>query len=163
MDGIVLQPFTASDADWLIARHAVLYAADEGFDETFHVLVADIVARFLATHDPIRERGWVAWRGAARLGSIFCVTEDAQVPGVAKLRLFLVEPSARGTGLAQMLLDTCLGFARSAGYTRMRLWTHESHLAAGRLYARNGFRLCESRPARSFGQDVVEQVWDRAL
>ena len=155
-----LTPLHPGDAGWVIARHAELYAAEAGFDATFETLVARIVADFLGAHDPARERGWIARRRDVRLGSIFCVQES---PGVAKLRLFLLEPQARGTGLAQRLLDACMGFARDAGYHRMRLWTHGSHRAAGRLYARNGFAITATQATRSFGQDLVEQVWERAL
>ena len=81
----------------------------------------------------------------------------------AKLRLFLLEPEARGVGLGRRLLATCTGFARAAGYRRMTLWTHESHRAACRLYAADGFTCVESRPVRSFGHDLVEQVWTRDL
>jgi GNAT superfamily N-acetyltransferase len=160
---IELRNLAPGDAGWIIERHAVLYAKDEGFDATFESLVAEILAAFLRAHDPSRERGWIAARGENRLGSIFCVGEDTTLPHVAKLRLFLVEPAARGTGLAQLMLDQCLKFARKAGYTEIRLWTHESHRAAGRLYARNGFALTSSEPTRSFGQDLVTQIWERSL
>lgn len=162
MDQTKLRPFHATDADWVVARHAALYAAEEGYDDSFRTLVAQIIADFMAEHDPTRERGWIAARGSARLGSIF-VVQDASGPQVAKLRLVLVEPPARGTGLAQQLLDTALSFARAAGYHQIRLWTHESHRAAGRLYARNGFDLVESTPALAFGVAVVDQIWQRAL
>jgi len=160
MDAIALHPFQPEDADWLVARHGALYAAEEGFDESFPRLVSGIVAEFLAQRLEGREAGWIAWRGDQRLGSIFVVEEDAQT---AKLRLVLLEPAARGTGLAQRLLEHALDFARGAGYGRMRLWTHESHRAAGRLYARNGFALVASEAKRSFGQDVVAQTWERDL
>jgi GNAT superfamily N-acetyltransferase len=155
-----LTPFAAADADWLIDRHATLYARDEGFDATFGALVREIVLAFLADHDPLREGGWIARDGARRLGSIFVVQEG---PGVAKLRLFLLEPEARGTGLAQAMLEQAMGFARGAGYRHMRLWTHESHRAAGRLYARNGFAMTATEARHSFGRDVVAQTWERAL
>lgn len=155
-----LRDLEPGDAGWVIARHGALYAADEGFDATFEALVAEIVAAFLRHHDPVRERGWIAVRGAHRLGSIFCMREAEDV---ARLRLFFVEKSERGSGLAQHMLDTCLAFARAARYRRIRLWTHESHRAAGRLYARNGFALTASATARSFGRDVVEQAWERPL
>jgi DNA-binding MarR family transcriptional regulator/GNAT superfamily N-acetyltransferase len=151
------------DAGWVISRHAELYAAEEEYDATFEALVARIVADHLADCDPERECGWIARQGDDRLGSIFCMQDGREDPHVARLRLFLVEPRARGTGLAQRMLQTCLDFARGAGYGRMRLWTHESHRAAGRLYARNGFALVQSEPAHSFGQDVVDQTWERAL
>lgn len=156
----VLRDLEPGDAGWITMRHAELYARDEGYDLSFEALVAEILAGFLRNRDPARERGWIAVRGGQRLGSIFCVRETDDV---AKLRLFLVEPGERGTGLAQRLLDTCLGFARASGYARMRLWTHESHRAAGRIYARNGFHLVQSTPNREFGCDVVDQIWEREL
>ncbi len=162
MDQIALRGFEAADAAWVVARHATLYAAEEGYDDSFRSLVAQIVSDFIARHDPAREQGWIAWRGAERLGSIF-VVQDPAGPEVAKLRLVLLEPAARGSGLAQRMLDHALDFARAAGYLQMRLWTHESHRAAGRLYARNGFDLVESTSAQAFGVAVVDQIWQRAL
>ena len=155
-----IRPFTPEDADWLIARHGTLYAEHEGYDASFEALVATIVADFLAHQKPGRDEGWILWRDGRRLGSIFVVEADATT---AKLRLVLLEPEARGTGLAQRMLDQALDFARGAGYSAMRLWTHESHRAAGRLYARNGFSLVSSEATQAFGQDVVDQTWERAL
>ena len=155
---VILRDLRPGDAGWLIMRHAELYARDEGFDQTFEPLVAEILAAFLRNHDPAKERGWIAERAGQRLGSIFCV--ESGVEGLAKLRLFLVEPEARGTGLGPRLLQTCLDWARDRGYTRLTLWTHESHRAACALYARHGFRVTESKPVRNFGQDLVEQSWE---
>lgn len=160
---IELRDLAPGDGGWIVSRHAALYAADEGFDASFEALVAGIVADFLRQNDPARERGWIAWRDGMRLGSIFCMAEGAAEPGTARLRLFLLEPGARGTGLAQRMIETCLDFARGAGYRRIRLWTHESHRAAGRVYARNGFALTGQHPEQSFGVAVVAQTWERAL
>jgi GNAT superfamily N-acetyltransferase len=156
----VIRPATPADAPWIIESHAMHYASNDGFDGSFATLVTQIVTDFFASHDPTLERGWIAEDNHTPIGSIFCVQgPDA----TAKLRLFYVEPQARGTGLAQALLDTCLGFAKQAGYAEMRLWTHQSHTAAGRLYARNRFTLTHSAPTRSFGQDLVTQTWERPL
>lgn len=152
----ILRPFLVSDAAWLVDQHQSLYARDEGFDETFGALVADILADFVAQNDPARERGWIAMDGADRVGSIFCVSDG---PRTAKLRLFLLTPNARGQGLGKRLLKTCMTFARRAGYRDMRLWTHESHRAACALYAATGWQLVDSRPVHSFGVDLVEQSW----
>lgn len=158
---VELRAFGAGDAPWLVQRHADLYRENDGFDETFGALVAGIVEAFLADHDPATERGWVACAGDRRLGSIFCIQSGE--PGVAKLRLFLLEPDARGLGLGRRLLETCLGFARQRGYASLRLWTHESHRAACALYAKNGFALVRSEPKTSFGVPVVEQEWELDL
>ena len=157
MSSITLRPYTPADRGWLVQAHGTLYARDEGFDDSFGALVDDILRGFEADHDPARERGFVADQDGQPLGSIFCVARDATT---AKLRLFLLLPQARGQGLGQRLHDACLTFARSAGYTRMELWTHESHRAACALYRRNGWRLVRSEPVRSFGVDLVEQGWE---
>lgn len=156
MTGFVLRRYMAADTDWVIGEHARHYAENDGFDDSFAALVAQVVEAFTAGHDPSCERGWVAERDGARQGCIFCVRLDAQT---ANLRLFLVRPDARGTGLGRHLLETCMAFARSSGYARMQLWTHESHEAACRLYRRAGWQLNDSRPVRSFGCDLVEQNW----
>lgn len=156
MTDVRIRPFASGDRDWLVHLHSALYARDEGFDASFGVLVGDILDAFLAGHDPDCEAGWIAQRGAERLGSIFCVRLDAET---AKLRLFLLVPEARGAGLGHRLLTTCMDFARSRGYAGMSLWTHESHAAACALYRRAGWALLSFKPVHSFGRDLVEQNW----
>lgn len=160
---VVLREVTPADDAWVVARHAAIYAKEEGYGPEFGVLVAGIVQGFWQLREPARECGWIAEREGARIGCIFCVIDREAGPGVAKLRLFLLEPEARGTGLAQRMIETCMDFARKAGFERMRLWTHESHAAAGRLYARNGFDLVQSTPTQAFGVAVVDQIWQRTL
>lgn len=155
-----LREFVASDRAWLVAQHGALYAQNDGFDDSFAPLVDRILGDFLDQHDPTCEAGWIAERDGQPLGSIFCVTGDA---GFAKLRLFLVMPAARGTGLAQMLLDQCLQFAKDSQYLGVRLWTHESHVAACKLYAKNGFSCTASKSVENFGQNLVEQTWERTF
>lgn len=156
MDKIDIRRFGPEDRDWLVEQHQVHYARDEGFDASFGVLVAQIIDDFLADHDPTCEAGWIAWQDGQRLGSIFCVRVDDTT---AKLRLFLLTPAARGKGVGRRMLDCCMGFARDTGYTQMTLWTHESHRAAGALYAKTGWTLTDSKPVVSFGKPNVEQHW----
>ncbi len=156
MAGLNLRAFSADDAAWLVAQHGRLYARDEGFDDSFPALVGEILDGFVADHDPARERGWIAVDGQDRLGSIFCVSAGKTT---AKLRLFLLLPEARGRGYGKRLLNTCMDFARKAGYREMVLWTHESHRAACRLYETSGWQLVDSKPVHSFGVDLVEQSW----
>ncbi len=156
MSDAVIRPYLPADAAWLVERHATLYARDEGFDDSFGPLVAGILDSFDADHDPARETGWIAQAQNVRLGSIFCVSAGSTT---AKLRLFLLVPEARGHGLGRRLLETCMDFARRAGYADMQLWTHESHRAACALYAATGWQITQSRPVHSFGVDLVEQQW----
>lgn len=156
MSDVTLRPYAPRDRAWLVERHQTLYAAEEGFDATFGPLVRQILLDFETSHDPVRERGWIAQQDGTPLGSIFCVARDAEV---AKLRLFLLVPQARGLGVGKLLLRACMGFAQDAGYGGMVLWTHESHDVACALYAKFGWILQSSKPVRSFGVDLVEQVW----
>lgn len=160
MDDVEIRKIKVADRDWLVEQHEVHYARDEGFDATFGVLVAQIVDAFLEDHDDTCEAGWIAWQDGQRLGSIFCVRLDNTT---AKLRLFLLTPQARGKGLGKKMLATCMGFARDAGYIGMQLWTHESHQAAGALYARTGWTLGATKPVVSFGKPNIEQTWTITL
>lgn len=158
---IELHDLAIGDAGWLIEQHGTLYAREAGFDAEFEALVAEILADFIRTRDRSCERGWIAWSNGKRIGSIFCV--KGPEPRLAKLRLFLLLPEARGRGLGQHLLDTCMSYARARGYDRLVLWTHESHRAACALYKKNGFALESAVPVHAFGVDLVEQHWSIGL
>jgi DNA-binding MarR family transcriptional regulator len=148
------------DIGWVIERHGALYAAEYGFDHRFEALVAQVAGAFLNHHDPARERAWIAHRDGVRLGSVFLVrkTDD-----IGKLRLLLVEPSARGLGLGKLLVEDCIGFARDAGYRRMTLWTNDILLAARNIYRAAGFHLVSSAPHSDFGPPMVGEEWELEL
>ena len=57
----------------------------------------------------------------------------------------------------------CLGFARGAGYKRMRLWTNHPLVAARQTYLSRGFTLTEEEPHHSFGADLIGQVYELDL
>ncbi|MBF4997545.1 MarR family transcriptional regulator [Nocardia sp. BSTN01] len=148
------------DYGWIIQRNAVLYAAEYGWDTEYEALVTKIVADFLAGHDPDTERAWIAEACGVAAGAVFCMRENDTT---ARLRLLLVEPSARGLGVGTALVEQCLRFAAEAGYQDMVLWTNDVLTAARRIYQRAGFELVDSRPHHSFGADLVGQTWRRGL
>ena len=159
-DDLTLTPLAPGDAGWVIERHGALYAVEEGYDARFEALVARILADFLERGDATGERGFIARAGGQRLGAVFVMREDAVT---ARLRLFLLEPAARGRGLGRRMLAAAMDFARAAGYARMVLWTHESHRAACALYEAAGWQLTSRRAGEAFGQDVVDLDYEIAL
>ncbi len=148
------------DIGWVIERHGALYAEEYNFNHKFEALVAQIAGAFLNEHDPTRERGWIAERNGIRLGSVFLVR---QTDDIAKLRLLLVEPAARGLGLGKRLVDECISFAREAGYRRITLWTNDILVAARGIYRAAGFRLIGTQPHSDFGPPMVGEEWELEL
>ena len=146
------------DLGWIVQRNGELYAAEYGWDESFEALVATIVGDFAAQHDRAGERAWIADVDGQRAGCIMCVRADG-ANDVAKLRLLLVEPSARGLGIGRRLVTECVDFARGTGYSRLVLWTQSILTAARHLYVEAGFELVESAPHHSFGADLMEETW----
>lgn len=148
------------DLGWVVMAHGELYDIEFGWDIRFETLVAGIVADYAADHDPAREAAWIAEVDGRRVGCVFCVAEDETT---AKLRILLVDPRGRGHGLGRRLVDTCLDFARAAGYRRITLWTNDVLASARRIYQATGFELVEQEPHHSFGHNLVGQNWAKDL
>jgi GNAT superfamily N-acetyltransferase len=149
------------DLGWVVQAHGELYAAEYGWGMDYEALVAQIVADFGKNFDPAREAAWIAEQDGERMGSIFCVRGPDE--GTAKLRLLLLHPAARGQGLGGRLVDTCLGFARAAGYKRMVLWTNDPLVAARHIYLARGFRLTGEEPHDLFGSGLISQNYELEL
>jgi GNAT superfamily N-acetyltransferase len=145
------------DLGWVVMAHGELYAAEFGWDSSFEALVARIVADYAGEHDRAREAAWIAEVDDVRAGCVFCVAGDE--PGTAKLRILLVDPTARGHGLGSRLVRTCVDFARQAGYRRLVLWTNDVLVSARRIYQAAGFQLVDQQKHHSFGHDLVGQNW----
>ncbi|HEX4089730.1 MAG TPA: helix-turn-helix domain-containing GNAT family N-acetyltransferase [Trebonia sp.] len=159
---VTLRPPTAGDLGWVLHRHATVYAAEFGWDATFEDLCARIIAEYTTLRDahPDRTAGWIAEVDGVPAGSVFCVPDS---DATARLRLLLVEPSARGLGLGARLVGQCLQFAREVGYADITLWTYDRLAAARTVYKAAGFTLTSEHPDDAFGDHMMSQTWSRPL
>jgi GNAT superfamily N-acetyltransferase len=157
---IRLRAHRPGDIGWVVSRHGALYAQEFGWDGSFEAMVARIGADFIDKFQPGLERAWIAEIDGQRVGAVFIVRKSKTV---AKLRMLLIDPEARGLGLGKRLVNECISFARAAGYRKITLWTHDILLAARGIYLAAGFRLVSSEPNHAFGKTMHTEVWERRL
>jgi DNA-binding MarR family transcriptional regulator/GNAT superfamily N-acetyltransferase len=158
--GYFLRAPRPGDFGWIVKRNAELYAQEYQWREPFEGVCAQIVADFVNQFDPKRERCWIAEMNGENVGCIFLAKDSATV---ARIRLLLVDPKARGLGLGARLVDECLRFARRAGYNKVTLWTHSVLTAARHIYEKAGFKLMRSERHKDWGPPVVSEHWDLEL
>jgi DNA-binding MarR family transcriptional regulator/N-acetylglutamate synthase-like GNAT family acetyltransferase len=157
----IVRQHRPGDMGWAVQRHGELYWQEYHYDERFEALVAEIVAEFIQSLDPARERCWIAEREGERVGCIFLVKKSASV---AKLRLLLVEPSARGLGIGKRLVEECVNFAREAGFKKILLWTQSELAAARGIYKAAGIEcIAEERHDSWSRKNLVAETWELRL
>ncbi|MDB9527569.1 bifunctional helix-turn-helix transcriptional regulator/GNAT family N-acetyltransferase [Oscillatoria sp. CS-180] len=153
---LVIRKLQSGDLGWVVKRHGEIYSDEFNWNMDFEGLVAKIVSDYYADHDEKRECAWIAELNGVQAGCIFCCAKDSEV---AQLRILLVEPWARGHGVGSKLVDTCVNFAKQAGYSSMVLWTIDILQSARKIYQNYGFVLSEEEEHFSFGQNLVGQNW----
>lgn len=155
-----LREHRPGDMGWVVARHGALYPAEYGWDNHIEALTAEIVAGFLKNFDPARERCWIAEMDGEPVGSIFLVRDN---DAVARVRLLIVDPRARGLGIGRRLVEEAVAFARKAGYSSVTLWTHKVLTAARMIYVKAGFKLVEEWVHDEFGKLETSETWQLDL
>jgi DNA-binding MarR family transcriptional regulator/GNAT superfamily N-acetyltransferase len=156
----IIRTHRTGDLSWIAYRHAVLYSQEYGWNQAFEALVLEITAHFLEHYDPETECCWVAERSGEILGFVLLVKRSKQI---AKLRLLLVEPTARGLGIGKRLVEECIRFSREKGYEKIVLWTHSNLTAARGIYQKAGFQLVSTGSHEDFGPRVTAETWELAL
>ena len=157
---IILRAPHHGDFGLIVKRHAELYGQEYGWTDPFEGLCAQIVADFVYNFDARLERCWIAERNGDYVGSVMLVKDSETV---ARIRLLLVDPKARGLGLGTRLTSECIAFARAANYRKITLWTHRKLYAARHIYEKAGFKLIRTERHKSWSQTVVSEHWDLAL
>jgi N-acetylglutamate synthase-like GNAT family acetyltransferase len=154
-------PPEPGDFGQVIAEHGKLYAKEYGLNREFELLVGQIVVQFMQNFDVDKEACWIAKSDDGKfLGSVFLVNQSKTI---AKLRLLIVCPEARGLGLGGRLVDEVIAKAKLLGYKKLVLWTNDVLSAALHIYVARGFKLVKEEKHHSFGQDLVGQNWELKL
>ena len=153
---VIIRPHRSGDMGWVTQRHGALYSEEYGLNHKMEAYVAEVVAKFLREFDPAREHCWIAEQDGAPIGSVFIVKESDTL---AKLRLLIVEPRARGLGVGRRLVEECVRFARQADYREIVLWTHSVLTAARRIYDSVGFEITETETHDEFGPELLGETW----
>lgn len=156
----LLRQHRPGDIGWITHRHGAVYAEEYSWDETFEALAADILVKFIQSHDTKRERIWVAEQDGEIIGSVVLVDAGNHM---SQLRLLLVEPKNRGKGIGSRLIQECIDFSKRNGYNKIKLWTQKNLGAARHLYKKAGFVCVSEKPHRSFGHDLIEEFWEMNL
>lgn len=154
-----IRTFRTGDLATIAARQSILYEP-YGWKRPMEILQGEITTAFLRDFKPGREQCWVAERAGLMAGAVLLVDAGGNA---GQLRLLHVEPWARGLGIGSALVGECVNFARSAGYDRIRLWTHTILTSARRIYEAAGFTITETAVHHEFGEPVQGETWELAL
>jgi GNAT superfamily N-acetyltransferase len=151
-----IRTFRIGDLPMIAARQSVLYHESHGWGRALEVNECETITAFLRNFKPGREQAWIAEVDGALAGAVLLTDEGG---GMSRLRLLYVEPFARGRGIGDQLVATCIAFARNVGYRAMTLWTHTVLESARRIYAAHGFCLSETAMHETFGVPVQGETW----
>jgi DNA-binding MarR family transcriptional regulator/N-acetylglutamate synthase-like GNAT family acetyltransferase len=157
--GWSIRTFRAGDLAAIASRQSILYEA-YGWGLPMEILQGEVTTAFLRNFKPGREQCWVAERAGLMAGAVLLVDAGGNV---GQLRLLHVEPWTRGLGIGRALVAECVAFARAAGFSRIRLWTHSVLESARRIYQGAGFEIVETAIHDEFGKPEQGETWELVL
>ncbi len=162
---IILRDPEPGDLGWMVQRNGELYFDEYGWQGPFEGMCAQIVSDFVVNFDPKLEKCWIADMGGERVGCVMLVKDNpkAKKADVARIRLLLLDPRARGMGLGKRLVEECVSFSRAKGYRRVTLWTHKELTAARAIYAKLGFVKTGEESHDDWVGKATSEFWDLEL
>ena len=116
--------------------------------------------RWAPHYEPPRGAFFVVREGERIVGS---VGVDRGGDGTAELHRLYLDPTLRGRGLGNALVETVLGWCRDSGVTRLMLWSDTRFEHAHRLYLRHGFRQTGERELPEDINQTREYSFERAV
>lgn len=154
-----LRTHRPGDMGLITHHHGIVYTSKPyEWDFSCESIAARVTADFIDNFKPQKERCWIAEKGSEFLGCILLI-QDPDDDKIARIRLLLVREQARGMGIATLLIQACIDFAREAGYTSISLWTQSVLEGARRLYQRAGFEIVHTEEHNAFGQKMMGEKW----
>ncbi len=139
--------------------HMDYYGPEWGLGKNFETYCAGGMADFLSQFDADRDLFVAAWDSQGNmLGAVTLDGRDYSHEG-ARLRWFIVDGAAQGSGVGRRLLDEVMGFCRAKGFERICLSTFAGLDSARHLYESVGFRLIEERTDDPWDSGTGEQVF----
>lgn len=156
----MIRSFKLDDGEFIINSHYDIYSKEYNFDLSFKDFIAKIIDDFIKRSDYLNEHIWILEIDDEPRGSIGITKVNESV---AQLRLFLVDPSLRGSGQGGQLVQKVIDFCRENEYKTIILWTNSELKAARHLYEKFGFRIMETRKEILSNLELVEERWELSI
>ncbi|MFK3938088.1 GNAT family N-acetyltransferase [Alkalihalobacillus sp. NPDC078783] len=151
----MIRTYTKRDVPFIVNSHYELYHQEFHYDETFKSFIQSKVDGILARKNR-RESIWIVEGAGENKGSIAINEVDRET---AQLGLFLMDPTLRGQGFGQKLIQTAIQFCIDQHYHSIILFTNEELVSARVLYQKNGFSCVESWIDVKSNKELVEEKW----
>lgn len=157
-----------------VEMHIEYYYPRYGWGRKFEVILSTSLGNVLDRLDNPVNQVWSAMAttpsaepGAPpqerTVGVIYVDGECPGRPGVARLRGFIVDGSARGLGAGKKLLDAAMKFVKDSGFSECFLTTQVYLTVARKMYEKEGFVKVNEEWYEGFGPGTqqVTYVWHR--
>ena len=148
--------FAPGDIGYITWMHGVIYAQEQGWDHTFEAYVAKPLSEFAMKPSP-RQKIWIIKRQHTIVATV-AIAEASQKE--AQLRWLLIDPTLRGIGLGNLLVQEAIEFSRLQSYRSVFLWTVSSLSAAAKTYRAHGFKKVSEENHTLWGKELTEERYD---